>query len=125
MIEALAVLLLAQLAGEALARGLVLPIPGPVIGLILLAGILTWRGVGPALHDAAHGLLRNLALLFVPAGVGIVQHAPLMAREGVTIAVALVVSTVLTLIVTVGVYLLVARVTQRPAAPPSAEGDAP
>jgi holin-like protein len=125
MIEALAVLLLAQLAGEALARGLALPVPGPVIGLILLAGVLTWRGVGSALHDAAHGLLRNLALLFVPAGVGIVQHAPLMAREGPAIAVALVVSTVLTLIVTVGVYLVVARLARRPDAAPPVEGDAP
>ena len=125
MIEALAVLLLAQLAGEALARGLLLPIPGPVIGLILLALVLAWRGVAPALHDTAHGLLRNLALLFVPAGVGIVQHAPLMAREGLAIAVALLVSTVLTLIVTVGVYLLVARLTRRQDAAPSIEGDAP
>lgn len=125
MIEALAVLLLAQLAGEALARALQLPVPGPVIGLILLALVLAWRGVAAPLHDTAHGLLRNLALLFVPAGVGIVQHAPLMAREGAAIAVALVVSTVLTLVVTVGVYVMVDRLTRRAPAPPSVEGDAP
>lgn len=135
MIHGLALLLLCQLAGETLAKGLTLPVPGPVIGIVLLvAGLALWRKTSGrdaveedtlSVATVADGFLRHLALLFVPAGVGIVQHAPLMAREGPAIAVALVVSTVLTLIVTVGVYLVVARLARRPDAAPPVEGDAP
>ena len=36
MIQALALLLLFQLGGEATARGLSLPVPGPVLGMVAL-----------------------------------------------------------------------------------------
>ena len=44
MIGAVLALLLCQLAGEALARFLGLPVPGPVIGLVLMVGALALRG---------------------------------------------------------------------------------
>ena len=40
MIAALTTILLCQLAGEALARGIHLPIPGPVLGLWALRPLL-------------------------------------------------------------------------------------
>ena len=55
------------------------------------------------------GLLAHLSLLFIPAGVGIVQRLDVFASYGFGLAVALVVSTVLTLIVTVATFLLVAH----------------
>jgi putative effector of murein hydrolase LrgA (UPF0299 family) len=62
------------------------------------------------------GLLENLSLLFIPAGVGVMLHAPLLGRDGVSIALALVVSTVLTIAVTA---LVMARLTRPPAGPSS------
>ena len=56
---------------------------------------------------AAAGLLGSLSLLFVPAGVGVVQYLGLLGEHGVALAVALVVSTVATMLATVGVFLLV------------------
>ena len=50
-----------------------------------------------------------MPLLFVPAGVGVVQYLGLLRDQGLALAAALVVSTVLTLVVTVGVFLLVKR----------------
>ena len=100
MIEALTFLLLAQLAGEAFVRGLGLPIPGPVIGLVLLALILAMRGTPPPLRHTALGLLRNLSLLFVPAGVGVINQAHVLADYWLALSVALVVSTMATLAVT-------------------------
>jgi holin-like protein len=100
MIEALAFLLLAQLAGEAFVRGLGLPIPGPVIGLILLALILARRGTPANLRETSLGLLRNLSLLFVPAGVGVINQARVLADYWLPLSVALVVSTLATLAVT-------------------------
>jgi len=104
VIESLTYLLLAQLAGEVAVRALAVPVPGPVVGLGLLAVALAWRGIALALHEAAHGLLRNLSLLFVPAGVGIVVQAGATAEYWLAIVVALLVSTAATLAVTALVF---------------------
>jgi len=121
MIRALALLLACQLAGEILARALGLPVPGPVIGLALLAaGILVHaRATGAdasniettELGRTATVLLGSLGLLFVPAGVGVVQQLPVVGAYGLALAAALIGSTVLTLIVTVYVFLFVKRLT--------------
>jgi putative effector of murein hydrolase LrgA (UPF0299 family) len=50
-----------------------------------------------------------LSLLFVPAAVGIVQQGGVLAANGLSIVVALVVSTVLTLAVTAAVFVWAAR----------------
>jgi holin-like protein len=112
MIAALMALLACQVAGELVARLLGLPIPGPVIGTILLFALLLIRGRVPgALRDVARALLTNLSLLFVPAGVGIIQHLDRIRGEWVGILAALIGSTVLTMIVAVVVFRLVSRVT--------------
>lgn len=119
MIRGVFVLLLCQLAGEVVARALALPAPGPVIGLALLTlGLWVWsRGRsfgGEALEHsdvgrAATALLGSLSLLFVPAGVGVVQYLGLLREQGLALAAALVVSTALTLLATVATFLLVKR----------------
>ncbi len=95
MIAALTLLLACQLAGEVAARALHLPLPGPVLGMILLAvGLLARGGDPPAeFAAAADGLLRNLGLLFVPAAVGVVLHLDLLARAAAPIALAVLVGT--------------------------------
>jgi putative effector of murein hydrolase LrgA (UPF0299 family) len=118
MIRGMALLLVCQLTGEIVSRVLGLPVPGPVLGLVLLfAGLcMAGRGQTGGTSDAtegdaarvADGLLQNLALLFVPAGVGVVNHLDLLATHGVAIAMALIGSTALTLIVTVVVFSAVA-----------------
>jgi holin-like protein len=124
MIRAIALLLACQLAGEVFSRSLGLPVPGPVIGLALLVigamiraritGIEASEIEGTDLGKAASALLNSLGLLFVPAGVGIVQQLPLIAGYGLQIVAALLISTVLTLIVTVYVFLFVKRIALRP-----------
>lgn len=101
MIAALTQLLLFQLAGEIATRALDLPIPGPVIGMALLFAFLVLRG-GPRepLQQTAQGLLRNLSLLFVPAGTGVMLHLHRLRDEWLPILVALLLSTGLTLLVT-------------------------
>lgn len=123
MIRGLALLLLCQLAGEAVARALVLPVPGPVLGLVLLliglhlAGRLRRREEPSAavldVERVSDGLLAVLALLFVPAGVGVVQHLGLIGQHGLALGLALVVSTAVTLVVTVLVFVGVARLQER------------
>jgi holin-like protein len=126
MIRALAVLLVCQLAGEVLTHALGLPVPGPAIGLALLAvGALIRARVArtgaPAVERTDLGvtasvLLGSLGLLFVPAGVGIVQQSSLIGCYALAIFAALLVSTVLTLLVTVYVFIFVKRVVAAHAA---------
>ena len=128
MIRAFALLLVCQLAGEIFSRALGLPVPGPVIGLALLAGgaVLYARAKGAAapgieqteLGRVAAALLGSLGLLFVPAGVGIVQQLPVVGAHGAALFAALLGSTVLTLVVTVYVFLFVKRLTARGAKAP-------
>jgi holin-like protein len=124
MLRALALLLVCQLAGEGLARELGLPVPGPVIGLVLLAaglliagrfGLLRAEAIeGTDLGRTATGLLGHLSLLFVPAGVGIVQHGGTLLRNGAAIVLALVLSTVLALAVTALTFRAVAHLVRAP-----------
>lgn len=95
MLGTLTILLLCQLAGELIARVAHLPVPGPVIGMVLLfLGLLVRGGVPAAMQETAGGLLRHLSLLFVPAGVGVMIHLDRLGTEALPIAVALVGSTV-------------------------------
>jgi len=101
MIGGLATLLLFQLLGEVIVITLRLPVPGPVVGMLLLFLALVWRGRVPQdLESTAQGLLNNLALMFVPAGTGIVAYLTLLLQEWLPITVALIGSTVLTIAVT-------------------------
>jgi holin-like protein len=113
MIEAIAAVLLCQLLGEGMARALALPVPGPVIGLMLLFCALLARdrlmpqAASPdetPLGVLAGFLLAHLSLLFVPAGVGIVGQWELIARHGVGLLLSLVVSTAAALAVSALVF---------------------
>lgn len=110
MIPALTTILVFQLIGETLARGLGLPIPGPVIGMGLLFAMLVWRGkVSDELRDTSLNLLRHLSLLFIPAGTGIMLHFHRLSDEWLPVTISLILSTLLTLVLTAGVLRLLAR----------------
>ena len=118
MLIGLFILLVCQLIGEAIAHGLHLPVPGPVIGIVILVATLTIRhrlterdGTDAAtpLGSMADTLLKNLGLLFVPAGAGIIQSIGLVAQNGLAVGIALAGSTILTLIATVVTFRIVAR----------------
>jgi holin-like protein len=101
VISALSALLVFQLAGEVLARSLNLPIPGPVIGMLLLFVALVLRGTpGPELQATSQSLLQHLSLLFVPAGTGIMVHLHRVSDEWLALLASLLLSTLATLMVT-------------------------
>lgn len=101
LIMGMSMLLACQFAGELVARGLTLPIPGPVIGMVILLVALMIRDKVPSsLRLTGEGLLRYLTLLFVPAGVGLMVHFELIAADLWPIVVTLVASTAVTLGVT-------------------------
>ncbi|NIZ10725.1 CidA/LrgA family protein [Pseudooceanicola sp. HF7] len=96
MIRPFFLILCFQLAGEVIARGSGLPLPGPVLGMALLAAsFLAWPALFARLRDTANGLLAHLPLLFVPAGVGYIQYLDLLRTDGWRIMLVLVASTAL------------------------------
>ena len=101
MITGLTWLLGCQLLGEVVVRLADLPVPGPVVGMLILFVLLQVRRSGDdaTVVRAAHGLLRHLQLLFVPAGVGVVVYATRLREDALMIAVALSVSWLLGLAV--------------------------
>lgn len=102
MLEGFAILLLFQLIGELITRLSGIPVPGPVLGMaLLLFAVLLLKKVPKGVRTASEGLLRYLPLLFVPAGVGLINHGLLLKQDIWVISITLVVSTALTLLVTV------------------------
>ena len=99
MLEALATLLAFQLLGEALAHQFGLPVPGPVIGMALLFLAWPWMArLHERLGSVADALLTNFGLLFVPAGVGVMLHAGLIAAWWAPLLLAIVASSAITMV---------------------------
>lgn len=123
MIASFGLILLCQLIGEVFVRALHLPVPGPVIGLVLLLLLLFARdrfamlARGPlraeGVEQVSRGLLANLSLLFIPAGVGVVQKLDVLAEHGIAIIVILAVSVLVTMLATVATFLAVSRLMTR------------
>ncbi len=110
MLEGLTILISLQFLGEILAGVTRLPIPGPVIGLGLLAGYALWRGAMPAaIEVAGDSILKHLSLLFVPAGVGLIAFGERLLSEGLRLAIVLVASTALTMAVTALAFRFLTR----------------
>jgi putative effector of murein hydrolase LrgA (UPF0299 family) len=113
-LQGLAGLLILQSIGEVLARSLHLPVPGPVVGMVLLAALLSWPAARPALEAASTALLQHLSLLFVPVGVGVMTHMGLLQAHGLRLLLVVLLSTWIGLAVTA----VVLRRALRKAAPP-------
>ena len=99
-LRGLAWLLALQSLGELLARGLGLPFPGPVVGMLLLLLALQWQPVRQPVAACADFLLSHLSLLFVPVGVGVMTHLGLIGQYGGRMLVVIVLSTWIGLAVT-------------------------
>ena len=93
-------LLSAQSLGEGIARITHAPLPGPVIGLVIMLLALNFALVRAPVRAAAEALLTHLSLLFVPVGVGVMVHTGLIAEYGVRMLVAIVLATWIGLAVT-------------------------
>jgi putative effector of murein hydrolase LrgA (UPF0299 family) len=113
-LNGITLLLVYQLVGEVSARLLNLPIPGPVLGMLLLFFSLLLRdGLAQVIEPAASGLLSHLSLLFVPAGVGVMVHFGRIGEQWLPITAALLVGTLITLAITALVMLGVQRLLHR------------
>ena len=92
MLRGLTWLLGCQLAGEVMVDLTGAPVPGPVVGMVLLLAVLV-VGRPPddsPVHRTADLVLPHLQLLFVPAGVGIVAYAGVLRDDPLAVLLGLV-----------------------------------
>ena len=98
MIRGFSILLSFQGAGEIISRLLALPVPGPVIGLVLLlVFLIRRRKIDAPIDTVAAALTKHLGLLFVPAAVGVVMFWPQLTAHFWAISIALIVSVTATI----------------------------
>ena len=101
MLLSLAILMSFQLIGLFLVTICSLPVPAPVMGMLLLIiGLLVYPPLLERTRQSANVFFSHLALFFVPAGVGLIEHAERIQGEALAIFLALLISTVLGMIVT-------------------------
>jgi putative effector of murein hydrolase LrgA (UPF0299 family) len=110
MIRHLSVILACQLLGEVIARAFSLPLPGPVLGMVIfLLVLIALPAYAEAIKGTAQGLLAHLSLLFVPAGVGVVGHIQTLGSSVGIIMLAIVISTVASIVVSVYAFTLTVK----------------
>jgi holin-like protein len=113
-INGITILLIYQLVGEISVRLLGIPVPGPVLGMVMLFITLLLRGkTDESLETASTALLSHLSLLFVPAGVGMMVHFQHIANEWLSISIALLLSTLVTMAATALIMLGASRLLAR------------
>jgi len=75
-----------QLAGEAVAHALAWPVPGAVLGMLMLWGLLCLLGRVPSgLGLVAGGLLSHLMLPLIPLVAGISEYGALLRQHGLAL----------------------------------------
>ena len=114
MLRTYLVLLGCQAAGDVIHQVSGIPLSGPIIGMILLLAALTVRGgASDEFCGSAQTILGYLSLFFVPPGVGIMQHLPLLRAHWLPLLLALFVSTALAMASAALVMRSVERLRQR------------
>lgn len=109
-LHGISILLGFQFLGELLVRLLGWPLPGPVLGMgLLLLSLGIFKGLLKHIQDAAQDLLSHLALLFVPAGVGVLLYLELIHKHWLALLLTLILSTLITLVTTAAIMALFMR----------------
>ncbi|CAM2174855.1 holin-like protein [Paraburkholderia sacchari] len=87
------------IAADALARAAHLPVPGGVVGLVLLLALLFCGGVTPRWVKAgADWLLSDMLLFFIPAAVAAVQYGGLFRADGWRLALVVIGGTLMVMV---------------------------
>ncbi len=111
LIIGLLVLIAYHQTGEALMLWMNWPIPGSVVGMLLLfISLLLFNSPPKPIQRSAEFLLRHLALFFVPAGVGLMLLFELIKAQWLAMLVSMVLSTFISLIFTALVMQMMLKV---------------
>jgi holin-like protein len=100
LIKQVAIILGFWLMGETISFFTNLPIPGSIVAMLLIVVALEFKVIkSKDINRVCDFLLNNMALFFIPAGVGIMLHFEVIKQEWLPISIAIIVSCLLVLTV--------------------------
>ena len=100
LIKQVAIILGFWFTGELISYVAHIPVPGSILGMLLIVLALEFKLLKASrVRLVSNFLLNNMALFFIPAGVGIMRHFKILKQEWLPIFVAIVVSALLVLTV--------------------------
>ena len=106
MLSAIALILAFQVVGEVISRSAGIPVPGPVIGMILmLLAFFVKDDLIGRIRPTGGVLLSNLSLLL--------RYGDLFLREGLAIGAVLVISTLIAMLVTAYTIIFVDKLVHK------------
>ncbi|GGH32335.1 CidA/LrgA family protein [Paenibacillus segetis] len=106
-----AILFFVSIAMNKLSTLLHLPIPGSILGIIVLFTLLKTKMIKLAwVEQGANWLLAELLLFFIPSAVGVMKYIPMLETDGVRILIVVISST---LVVMISSGLIAVRISKR------------
>jgi holin-like protein len=108
MYRGLAIILGFLFTGQAVSKFTHIPVPGSVLGMIFLtAALMTGMVKLEHVEEVGTFLIKNMSVMFIPPGVGVVVYWSLVKKDILPISVALLVSFALTIVLTAKVVELI------------------
>jgi holin-like protein len=87
--------------GYFLVEALNLPLPGNVLGMVILFGLLITGVVSLKwVEEASSFLIKHLAFFFIPIAVGLMNFGPLFLQNGISLLIVIVGSAAIGIYVT-------------------------
>ena len=101
MIKQYAIIFMVTYLGEIVSKFINFPFPGPVVGMLIFLILLEKKIINIDLvEEGANTILRNLAIFFIPPGVGIISALNLLSGNVLKIALTMILTTIITMGVT-------------------------
>ena len=101
IIEQIGVIIGITYLGEIISRMISLPIPGPVIGMLILFILLYFNFIRVnSIQLFSELLLSNLAFFFIPPGVGLISAMDTLAGNWLKLIAVIIITTILTIVTT-------------------------
>ncbi len=108
------------LLGEFLRAALSIPLPGSIIGLLVLWGLLSIKVIQLGwVEKGAYVFLATLPLYLIPATVGVMDYGHVFAGKGSLLIVITIASTFITMVVASVVSQSIAKRNMKEGADPS------
>ncbi|ENZ32086.1 hypothetical protein HMPREF1084_02500 [Clostridium butyricum 60E.3] len=113
-LQQLMIILAAYLLGVVLQVALNLPIPGTVLGLIILfLGLYSGIIKVEMIEDMCEILISHMSFLFIPAGVGLITSFALLSGKIVAFSLVIIISTIIVWVVTAYVVKFLRKVCSK------------
>ncbi|MCA1341112.1 CidA/LrgA family protein [Lactiplantibacillus pentosus] len=89
------------------------PMPTPLIGMIMLYLLLTFKAVKlEQVAGVSNFFVQFISLIFIPSGIALVTKLDVLKAEGVQIVIVIIVSTLMLLLFTAGIAWILIQVKE-------------